>query len=328
MAFAFIAVAVFSEAALTAVILAEAVSYAGIAWTVAGAVTGNKDMMKLGSALSIVGGVGSLVNAGIGTLGDAALSEAAKNEAATSLAEFGGKDIAENLGTNSIDNAIANSAATGAVTSSVLPQGEVVRSALGDTVGNAADALTTPTPTTPYGMSSSNALTDQGAQEALSGVGQDGLSPNYANAPSSPNAPTVTDATNNASNVVNNVQDTGNQFAIDDARQKAMEATDGYGIQSSANVGTGATDPTTYNAIKTAFGQGWEGLGKTGQDMVLKSVLAIPGGIQQQKNAAAQLAMNQRNLDINQQRVNQTSYGSQIPTWNNSGILSSAKKGG
>ena len=60
MAFAFIAVAVFSEAALTAVILAEAVSYAGIAWTVAGAITGNKDMMKLGSALSIVGGVGSL----------------------------------------------------------------------------------------------------------------------------------------------------------------------------------------------------------------------------------------------------------------------------
>jgi len=46
--------------------------------------------------------------------------------------------------------------------------------------------------------------------------------------------------------------------------------------------------------------------------------MAIPGGIQAQKNKAAELA-------LAQQRTNQTSYGSQVPTF---GILAKAQKGG
>ena len=60
--------------------------------------------------------------------------------------------------------------------------------------------------------------------------------------------------------------------------------------------------------LKTELGSQWNSLGDMSKAMILKSVMAIPGGIQAQANKAKELAMMQ-------QRVNQTSYGSQVPSF-------------
>ena len=62
-------------------------------------------------------------------------------------------------------------------------------------------------------------------------------------------------------------------------------------------------------------GDWWRGLGDMSKAMILKSAMAIPGGIQAQANKAKELAMMQ-------QRINQTSYGSQVPTF---GLINKAR---
>lgn len=76
--------------AVTTVTVLAAVAEIGLALSVVGAVTGSKDLMKIGGMMSLVGGVGGMVaNAGAAA-GGAAGSAAAAESAITGEAAFGG----------------------------------------------------------------------------------------------------------------------------------------------------------------------------------------------------------------------------------------------
>lgn len=62
----------------------------------------------------------------------------------------------------------------------------------------------------------------------------------------------------------------------------------------------------------------WDKLSPLTKAELLKSGLAIPGAVQAQKN-------NEKALDLQQQRINQTSHGSEVPAF---GIIQRAQKGG
>lgn len=87
----------------------------------------------------------------------------------------------------------------------------------------------------------------------------------------------------------------------------------------------GAAPPKElWDTIKDKFGAGWDKMGANGKAEILKSILAVPGGIQAQKNKAAELAIAQQNVDINKQRTTQTSFGNSMPTF---GIINQARGG-
>lgn len=75
MAFTGIA-ALVAGAEVTAAVVLAAVTEVGVALTVVGAVTGNKDLMKIGGVMSLVGGIGGMVAGATGAGAAGALSEA------------------------------------------------------------------------------------------------------------------------------------------------------------------------------------------------------------------------------------------------------------
>jgi hypothetical protein len=134
MAFVVTAVATAIEVGTVAAI-ATAVSEVGIAMTVVGAVTGSKDLMKIGSVLGIAGGVGSLaasfagsagaaVSAGTDlategaatTLSDAATNTALDEASKTAMDSFGGEageQAAQQAGIDSMQGAAPNGIVNG-----------------------------------------------------------------------------------------------------------------------------------------------------------------------------------------------------------------------
>lgn len=85
------------------------------------------------------------------------------------------------------------------------------------------------------------------------------------------------------------------------------------GLTAPAGPGGSAMD-----TMKQKFGAAWDSFSPVTKAELLKSAMAIPGAIQAQKN-------NERALDMQQQRINQTSHGSEVPTF---GIIQRAQKGG
>jgi hypothetical protein len=310
MAFVVTAVAAAFEVGATAATILTAVSEVGIACTVVGAVTGSKDLIKVGSVLGVVGGVGSLINAGISSVAESAASEALANqatqEAGTSLAEFGGTDIAENVGANAVTNTATDAAAN---------------SLTNTATNNLANGVATNTATN---------LTGDVAASTPTVVAQNGIppidsslagSPNYVDPTAgvtSPNAPVVADGTNGAQTTVDNVSKVGTtDYSPIQGNNPAGQAAEDYGT-----LDTGIKPSNDLlSTVKEKFGAAWESMGERGKSEILKSIMAVPGGIQQQKNAAAQLA-------LQQQKVNQTSYGGQVPRFGTFGIINSAKKVG
>lgn len=74
--------ALIAGAEVTAAVVLAAVTEIGVAMTVVGAVTGSKDLMKIGGVMSLVGGVGGFIaGAAGGTAGAAGLSEAGTSAA-------------------------------------------------------------------------------------------------------------------------------------------------------------------------------------------------------------------------------------------------------
>ena len=80
-----------------------AVSYVGLATTVVGAVTGNKNLMKIGGEIGLVGGIGGLVNGAIGGAASAGAN-----------AVGGGAVDAASGGLNAVGGGALDSAVTGA----------------------------------------------------------------------------------------------------------------------------------------------------------------------------------------------------------------------
>lgn len=95
MAFTAIATLV-GGAEVTATLVLAAVAEVGTALTIVGAVTGNKDLLKIGGAMALVGGVGGMINGAVSGAG-AAGGAAESIESASSLADsaYGGAAAAD-----------------------------------------------------------------------------------------------------------------------------------------------------------------------------------------------------------------------------------------
>lgn len=85
MAFTAVGALIAGGAVETAVVLA-AITEVGMAMTVVGVVTGNKTLLKIGGAMSLIGGVGGMVAGAVGGAAATGVAETALSETATQAA--------------------------------------------------------------------------------------------------------------------------------------------------------------------------------------------------------------------------------------------------
>lgn len=283
MAFAVTAVVSAIEIGTVAAAL-TAIAEVGTLMTVVGVVTKSKELTKVGGALALVGGIGSLANAGLTSLTGAAAEGAAGAAAggAAEAAEAGWADLANDAVTGINANGIAPMAFDGA------------------SAAASGSAATMP------GLSAANSL--DGYLSKGSGI--------IGNA-----AGTTGEAASGVSGLVPDAagkvaEGTASPF-LNDYGLPANAATDKVlGVVGPEGIAGLATPSDGLMAtLKSKGGAAWDALGGLGKAEVLKSVLAMPGGIQNQKNIEDQIA-------IQQQKANQTSYGSAVPQF---GIINKAK---
>lgn len=267
--------AAFIEGATAAVIL-TAVTEVGIALTVVGTVTKSPELTKLGGAMSLVGGVGGVINGAMGAAAGAAAEGAAGGlGAAAEGAEAGWAGM-------------ANDAVAGVNSAAAAP-----------IAFDGASAAASGAASTAPGLAASNSLDSLlGAPAASSASGVPGIVPDASGSVATGTASPFT-----------------NEYGLPSggATDKALGVNGPMGVQ---DLVTPASDDL-MGQMKSKLGSAWDSLGPQGKAEMLKSVMAMPGGIQNQKNFEAGLAMQQ-------QKVNQTSYGSQVPTF---GIINKAKGG-
>lgn len=150
-----------SGAAIGATMVLAAVTEVGLAMTVVGAATGSKKLMKIGGAMSLIGGVGGMI---AGAAGGAASGAAGLSEAATGVALDTASEAAM--------GAVSQTAIDG-VTDSMLTDlgGEAISSAAAPELAAAANqampvtqAPATPTPTAAQPASASPATVNDVAE--------------------------------------------------------------------------------------------------------------------------------------------------------------------
>jgi len=90
-------------------------------------------------------------------------------------------------------------------------------------------------------------------------------------------------------------------------------ASDGQTAGSGVDAGPARAQQGLMSQLASQLGSTWSKLDPRVQAEIAKSVMAVPGGIQNQANVAKQLAISQQNADANTARVAQTSYGNQVP---------------
>lgn len=108
MAFTSIAALAGGATATTALVL-SAVAEVGLAMTVVGTVTGSKDLMKLGSVMGLVGGVGGMINKGLTAAGATSLG----GEAASGALSTGAESLAADAALSSSAGALESGMAPG-----------------------------------------------------------------------------------------------------------------------------------------------------------------------------------------------------------------------
>lgn len=290
---------------------ATAAMETGLALTVIGAATGSKDLMKAGSVLGLAGGATGLA-AGAGMFGE----EIAAN--AGGWAKQGASSLATSAaGTGAETGALASPVAGSSVVSAPLES-------LGTSVADGGASMARQASTLAGEASPFTGLaTDSAALPTGQAVGGDAVLSGAAAAPNTtaldPNAgwgsydPLNTaqvqaPAAYSPNPVPPGGDPTGGQIGT------GLQPGDNASLYS--NVGYGnSTEQTLLEKLAKEGGDWWRGLGDMSKAMIVKSAMAIPGGIQAQANKAKELAMMQ-------QRINQTSYGSQVPTF---GIINKAR---
>lgn len=292
------------EVGATAATIMTAVTEVGMSLSVVGAVTGNKDLMKIGGVLGIAGGIGGMAAGGV--FGEAAQGamESTFGSGATAattegLAQGALADGSQQAATEGLANQAAENAAAGTLSNTASGLGDIGLSQAGDGLNlsqfagdTAGSALNTPSAIT---------AAPGGAVDAAGSISTPTTMPGSV-------APVAT------GEVAPVTVDTG-----------AIHATYGEGgLDGGPLNGLTATGDTFAKAQSSgllASAQQWlTGLHPTVKAEILKAALAVPGGIQAQMNKAQELA-------LQQQRVNQTSYGS-VPNYFGAGIIANAQKKG
>lgn len=266
-----------------------AIADIGIATTIVGAVTGDKSLMKIGGELGLVGGIGSFATSAFG--------------AATDVA------------TSAVSDAATNSGFAGIADQTAAETARLGGSAAADTTASTlADA-------------SGNAITSSVADPSgLSGVGADQTTSGLANvapptqtqtgAPTTVSDPTMAypaaqdpmSSATGLSNLGDTVPPMGGDINGNGVLGNVMNKTP-YNTAPGAGGGVGS--------FMDKLSAQWNSFTPTTKAELLKMGMAVPGGIQAQSNK-------ERELALQQQKVNQTSYGSQVPTF---GIIHNAAKG-
>lgn len=294
----------------------------GLALSVIGLATGSKDLMKAGSVLGVVGG-GVGLAAGAGMFGEAIAAGAAESgwgvgaSAATNAAETGA--VTSPVAGGTAVGTPLEAAGTGITESGALAGSADALTGLqsaptalqtGEALGGEASL---------YGAGGNvNPVTGQvmgGATDISAGAGS-GLPSADASAiygdagygSTAAAAPSPAAMTYSANPVPPGGDPTGGQIGtgMSSADQGALYSNAGYGS---------STQQTLMEKLSSELGAKWNSLGDMSKAMILKSAMAIPGGIQAQANKAKELA-------IMQQRVTQTSYGSAVPRF---GIINNAR---
>ncbi len=268
--------AIVAAETVTAAMVLTAMSTVGAAMTVVGAVTGSKELVKIGGVLGVVGGVGGLVNGAMSGAAAGAAEGAGVAEGATAAE---GSDVAGELYQQGAGAAASDAAGNGMVQAGASDLGATTASIGGPAQSSSMDAFLRPEnfgatqPSIDAGMYETNTS----MADSASTMSQNGLpSPDFASS----------------------------------VRPLGYTPTTELGQ-------TYGTAQSTLDQIKTSVGKAWDGMSPMGKAEIVKSILAMPGGIQNQKNSESALA-------IQQQKVNQTAYASKVPTF---GIIGSAQKG-
>jgi hypothetical protein len=180
MAFTATAAVVTGEAAVTAATIFAAAAEIGTAMAVVGAVTGNKDLTKLGATIGVVGGIGSLT------------TSALTDEAAQSVL---GQQAVDDGTTQGITDAIAGDTATQTATNSVAsaPLDSVATDAANTALANPASQLNpNVSPASNTGANATTGLPEvQTATATPTDITPSGAAPqlNGIDAPSAPATP-------------------------------------------------------------------------------------------------------------------------------------------
>lgn len=294
MAFAVSAVvavgAIAAAETVTVAMVLTAVADIGMCMTVVGAATGSKDLMKIGGALSLVGGVGGMVNGALSSVGTAAATDAAASTATENAIDAGALGGA-NTGAS---GAVSESAATTAAGAGAQTAAPLVDSSATPTLSAVAQPAANPIALNDPGAMNNGASWDS-LTSPTPGAAAPGASGNLgANSAYGPTSSTLS-----TGDTLTNTLTPQTGANVDEIVNKAV-ATGGN---------TGSETDALWQTFKTNLGSAWDSLGSQGKAELLKSALAVPGGIQNQQNKAKELA-------LMQQRVNQTSYGSQpVPTF-------------
>lgn len=250
----------------------SAVATTGMVLTGVGLVTKSKELTRIGGVMSVVGGVGGLVNGALTATATGAAADAgaaAAGDAATGAA-------GDTLVTGASNALSGTAAGAGDATSGIM---NAVQNA-----GKTGFDLTSPN----FGVDTSLM---SGASETLPTTGANTFSGAVQAA-----TPTLGPATGQT--LDDYVANLGPQGVTTPA----------------GDVGSGSW----LDDLKTKMGSQWDALSPIAKAELMKSALAVPGAIQAQKN-------NAKALDLQQQRLAQTSHGSEVPAF---GIIQRAQKGG
>ena len=291
---AFIVTAVIAvEAAIAVTTIATvlaAVAAVGTAITVVGLVTGNKEMVKVGGVMSLVGGIGGLA-AG-------AMSEGAAAGAASSAGDV----AAEGAG-----SAAADGVAADAVGGMGAPSYETAADAFGDSAITSSVAA-------PEVVSS----TASTATYAPNTYAPDSYAPEVFG-----DSPTAAFQEAPMNQVSSNVGDYAQPTQADTGGMQNMQ-TQNTPVQNDYMSGNAPTVQNNYNTLpspgvidRLKSMTGWDNFSPATKDMLIKQVMAIPQGMQEQKNK-------DRAADQNQQVINQHSYANSMPTY--AGIINRTRK--
>jgi hypothetical protein len=322
--------AVFAEGATIATVL-TAITAVGTATTVVGAVTGNKNLMKIGGEISLVGGIGGLVNAGISSIGAATAADQIGSQAATDAIGDAAASTAGDVATNSADEVVNNMAADGLVAdtgSGVASTGTNASSMAGGAPGAASTAGPSGGGS---GLGSDMANSDLIGNQITPASNNGSIAQSYpVSQPTAQISPLGSGASNtpivgvdtpyqsgvpiNPDGTINTT--TNNKFAV-------------AGEDAPGGLDSGELIPNDYSKIQGAvnnsgqnqsffnnLGKKWDSLTDAQKLELTKAGLSIPGGIQNQRNQQAI-------LDIQRQRLAQTSHGSDVPRF---GIINTARK--
>lgn len=230
-----VALATAGGAAATGVAVFTAITYVGIAMTVIGAVTKDKQLMKTGGLMSMVGGVGGAMTTG------------------SSLASAGGEAAAGEATGAAASEAAASTAAE-----------EASKAAIADTATDSAGNIFAGAPTDAAAASLPGAAPVGGmeaaaGQAAPAGTVQVGTGPDILPAGTSETAASGASAPAGVTNV-------GDKF--DPLKSVAMDDGTTAGINQVISSG----GKTGSNEFFSGFGKFWDGLGSQGKGAAIQMV--------------------------------------------------------